>query len=136
MKMTAKQEKFVQELVRIGNQRKAYINAGYSTKGKSGDYIDCQASKLAKNTKVLQRYNELKKEIDDKIHENLVWDKNRAYTELLELLEDSKVDKQYNQRLGAIKELNNLADLYPRTDNAPTELKVTVDVAGVTEDDF
>ncbi|HHW9582331.1 hypothetical protein [Staphylococcus aureus] len=39
-------------LIEGKSQRKAYIDAGYSTKGKSGEYLDKEASTLFKNRKV------------------------------------------------------------------------------------
>ena len=57
--LTAKQEKFVQGLVSGLSQRQAYIEAGYSTEGKTDEYIDIRASELMKNSKVLVRYQEL-----------------------------------------------------------------------------
>ncbi|PNZ83872.1 hypothetical protein CD132_01520 [Staphylococcus microti] len=48
-------------LIEGKSQRKAYIDAGYSIKNKSDDYIDKSASLLLKNSKVLVRYEELKK---------------------------------------------------------------------------
>ena len=48
IKLTPKQEKFVLGLIEGKSQRKAYIDAGYSTKGKSGEYLDKEASTLLK----------------------------------------------------------------------------------------
>ena len=65
-KLTAKQEKFVQGLIEGKSQRQAYIDAGYSTKGKTPEYIDTEACKLFKNPKVSQRYNLLMEEHKEK----------------------------------------------------------------------
>ena len=58
-KLTDKQERFVQELIKGESQRKAY-NIAYPKSLKWVESaVDCEASKLFANTKVLQRYNAL-----------------------------------------------------------------------------
>lgn len=47
--MTEKQKRFVEEYMRTGNSRQAYINAGYSG---SGNSIDVNASRLLNSDKV------------------------------------------------------------------------------------
>ena len=120
IKLTNKQELYVQGLVSGLSQRKAYINAGYSTQGKSDDYIDQQASKLFANTKVLARYNELMEEHRDKA----LWTREDAINTLKWLVDQSvlsieSVDEGYVRKstadaiIGSIQELNKLEDLYP-----------------------
>lgn len=58
MKLTAKQEKFVQELIKGKSQREAY-KAAYNAKKMSDNAIDVEASKLLKNPKVALRFKEL-----------------------------------------------------------------------------
>jgi len=77
MKLTAKQEKFVLGLIEGKSQRKAYIDAGYSTKGKTDNYIDREASILFKNQKVIQRYEELR----DEVAEQSKWTRLKAFEE-------------------------------------------------------
>lgn len=77
IKLTPKQEKFVLGLIEGKSQRKAYIDAGYSTKGKSESYIDMQASTVAKNNKVLIRYEELRQEVA----EQSKWTRQKAFEE-------------------------------------------------------
>ncbi|TLL89762.1 terminase, partial [Staphylococcus aureus] len=64
-------------LIEGKSQRKAYIDAGYSTKGKSESYIDMQASTVAKNNKVLIRYEELRQEVA----EQSKWTRQKAFEE-------------------------------------------------------
>lgn len=119
IKLTNKQELYVQGLVSGLSQRKAYINAGYSTQGKSDDYIDQQASKLFANTKVLARYNELMEEHRDKA----LWTREEAVNTLKWLVDQSVlsiegVDEGYVRKstadaiIGSIQELNKLENLY------------------------
>lgn len=119
IKLTNKQELYVQGLVSGLSQRKAYINAGYSTQGKSDDYIDQQASKLFANTKVLARYNEIMEEHRGKA----LWTREEAVNTLKWLVDQSVlsiegVDEGYVRKstadaiIGSIQELNKLENLY------------------------
>lgn len=56
--MTAKQEKFIQNIVTGMSQREAYKDA-YDTKRMSDNAIDREASLLMKNPKIAQRHKEL-----------------------------------------------------------------------------
>ena len=64
--LTAKQEKFVQELVKGKNQRQAYRIAYPSSIKWKDNSVDNKASLLLKNAKVLQRYNELQKKVESR----------------------------------------------------------------------
>lgn len=119
-RLTAKQEKFVQGLVSGLSQRQAYIAAYPSAKKWKENNVDSNASQLFKNTKVLQRYNELMDEHKDKA----LWTREEAVNELKWLFNQAKEsinlhDEGYvrqgtaNAILGAIQELNKLELLYP-----------------------
>ncbi len=56
--LTQKQETFTQNLFKGLSQREAYIQAGYSS-GSSVTTIDRNAHELAKNSKIITRYDEL-----------------------------------------------------------------------------
>ena len=118
-KLTSKQELFVQGLVSGLSQRKAYINAGYSTKNKTDGYIDKEASLLFKNRKVFERYNEIMEEHKDKA----LWTREDAIETLKWLLDQSvssvkDFDAGYVRKstadaiISSIQELNKLEDLY------------------------
>lgn len=77
IKLTPKQEKFVLGLIEGKSQRKAYIDAGYSTKGKSDNYIDRRAFELSKNSAILDRYEELRQEAA----EQSKWTRQKAFEE-------------------------------------------------------
>lgn len=64
-------------LIEGKSQRKAYIDAGYSTKNKGEAYIDMQASRIAKNDKVMSRYEELRQEVA----EQSKWTRQKAFEE-------------------------------------------------------
>ena len=61
MNLTAQQETFCLEYARTGNQRQAYITAGY--KCNTDGSADAGASRLLKNVKVQERLAELTEEI-------------------------------------------------------------------------
>ena len=118
--LTAKQQKFVDGLVAGLSQRQAFIQAGYSTKGKSDNYIDVEANRLRNNPKVSLRYNELMEEHKVKA----LWTREEAVNALKWLVNQAVVsikdqDEGYVRQgtssalLGAIQELNKLEDLYP-----------------------
>lgn len=120
MALTPKQEKYVQGLVAGLSQRQAYIGAGYSSKNKTDNYLDVEASKLFKNPKVHQRYNELM----DKHKEKALWTREQAVNDLIWLKEQAKKsikeqDDGYIRQgtstayVNAIKELNTLEGVYP-----------------------
>lgn len=64
-------------LIEGKSQRKAYIDAGYSTKGKSDNYIDSRAFELSKNSAVLDRYEKLRQEVA----EQSKWTRQKAFEE-------------------------------------------------------
>lgn len=64
--LTARQEKFVQSLIKGMSQREAYRMAYPKSKTWKDESVDCEASKLFANTKVSQRYKELQEKAEDK----------------------------------------------------------------------
>ncbi len=109
----------MQGLVSGLSQRKAYIQAGYSTKNKTDGYIDKEASLLFKNRKVFERYTELMDEHRDKA----LWTREEAVSTLKWLVDQSVlsiegVDEGYVRKstadaiIGSIQELNKLEKLY------------------------
>lgn len=86
MALTGKQEKFVNELVKGKSQRQAYINAGYSSKEKSDNYLDSKASQLFKKDKVRERYNTLTSELRNEA----LWTREQAINEYLSMKDKAK----------------------------------------------
>lgn len=64
--LTAKQEKFVQNIIKGMSQREAYRIAYPKSKTWKDESVDCEACKLFANTKVSQRYKELQERAEDK----------------------------------------------------------------------
>ena len=63
--LTPKQEIFVASLVKGNSQRQAYIEAYPNAAKWKENAVDSQASKILKNPKVIQRYEELMKKAED-----------------------------------------------------------------------
>lgn len=61
MALSVKQEKFCLEYAKSGNQRQAYLKAGYKCKNEAS--ADASASQLLRNPKVKERLAELAEEI-------------------------------------------------------------------------
>lgn len=60
--LTEKQKRFVEEYMRTGNSRQAYLNAGYSGSEKS---VDVNASRLLNSDKVQAYMEEISNQIKD-----------------------------------------------------------------------
>lgn len=117
MKLTPKQEKFVQGIISGLSQREAFKQA-YDCSNMKDKTIDERASKLFKEYKVSTRYNELMEEHKNKA----LWTREEAVNDLKWLKEEAKANiqdtglKQANSNafINAVKELNALEDLYPK----------------------
>jgi len=116
-KLTAKEEKFVQGVVSGLSQRKAYREAYPNSVKWKDTTVDSKASTLLKRDKVLERYNDLIEEYK----EQSMWTREKAEEKLLWLLNKAEEDlsedgfRQANSTafLNAIKELNEIAVVYP-----------------------
>ncbi len=77
--LTPKQEKFIQELLRNGGNRRQAYKAAYNTEGMKDSSIDSLASRLlSKNVKVRSRYEELSKDSTEKAKEQVRKDEEEA----------------------------------------------------------
>ena len=63
--LTPKQEKFCQEMAKLGNQYQAYCNS-FNAKGMKRATIDRKANELMKNGKITARLKELAEETKSK----------------------------------------------------------------------
>ncbi|MGL5717239.1 MAG: hypothetical protein ACRCX2_29780 [Paraclostridium sp.] len=105
----SKHEKFVRELVGGKSQRQAYKEAYNCTNWKV-ESIDRKACGLFGEAKLKARYDNLIAECNKKT----LWTRERAINELVEMLRDSKEDKNYQARYNSIRELNTIVGLYPK----------------------
>ncbi|MGL5190864.1 MAG: terminase small subunit [Cetobacterium sp.] len=107
--LTTKQETFVRELVSGKSQRQAY-KVAYGCETWKDASIDRKACEMFANVKIKARYDELIAECNKKT----LWTRERAINELVEMLRDSKDDKNYQARYNSIRELNTIVGLYPK----------------------
>lgn len=94
-KLTLKQEKFVQNLIKGMSQREAYKNS-YDAKNMKDETIDTRACELFKNSKIKARYEELLKRLEDKAimsaEERMKW--------LSKVIKaDIKVEREYDNEI-------------------------------------
>lgn len=94
-KLTLKQEKFVQNLIKGMSQREAYKNS-YDAKNMKDETIDTRACELFKNSKIKARYEELLKRLEDKAimsaEERMKW--------LSKVIKaDIKVEREYDNEV-------------------------------------
>lgn len=87
-KLTPKQEKFCQEMAKLGNQYKAYCNA-YDASNMSRKVIDNEASKLMKNNEIAMRL----KELSDEIKSDNIADAEEIQTILTKLLRGEETEE-------------------------------------------
>jgi len=86
-KLTQKQEKFVQGLIKGKSQRTAYKLA-YNAKNMSDNSIDVNASKLLKNAKVALRHNELKSKVIKRTEEKAIITAEEIIREIVNIAKD------------------------------------------------
>lgn len=122
MKLTAKQELFVQGIISGLSQREAYKRS-YDAVNMQDATIDSKASLLLKTDKIRARHDELLNEYKEKA----LWTREQAVNELLWLKDQSRTSieesgvRQANSNalLSTIKELNTIVDLYPKKNAEP-----------------
>lgn len=88
MKLTDKQERFVQELIKGKSQREAYrIAYPSSRKWKDGN-VDSKASALFKNGKVRARFNEIKGKVIKRVEKKAIITAEEIIKEIASIAKD------------------------------------------------
>ena len=131
MALTAKQEKFVLNVVAGMSQRSAYRDA-YPNSKMRDNVVDNKASLLLKNEKVMVRYNELMAEAK----KDAIWTREKAIEKLLFLVqaaEDSIQQDGVRQAnssafLNAVKELNAVENVYEQAKLQTEYLKAKLEL--------
>lgn len=90
-KLTFKQEKYIQELVKGKSQREAY-KAAYNTNKMSDKTIDEKASRLLSQGKVRARYNELKQKLIKEMEGTCLIEAKDIIQELIDIAFDDISD--------------------------------------------
>jgi phage terminase small subunit len=121
-KLTAKQEKFITNIIKGMSQREAYKDA-YNAENMKDESIDCNACKLFNDAKIKQRYEELVKELE----------KEAVMTAIEKrlLLKEMALDKEnsINDRLKALDIDNKMAGEYVTKVEADVnaDINITID---------
>ena len=137
VKLTPKQEKFIQNIVSGMSQRQAYKDA-YNAENMTDESIDVQASILFNNDKVAIRYKELIEQLEDKAimtaKERMKWltDVVKDIQKEKVLIEDIEVSKtaDLNTKMKAIDILNKMSGEYTTKiegDIGITSIRVDID---------
>ena len=107
--LTAKQERFVQNIVKGMTQREAYKDA-YDAENMKDETIDTEACLLFKDQKISKRYQELIKELEKAavmtalekrlLLKEMVFDKKNSMSDRLKALDiDNKMSGEYIDNL-------------------------------------
>ena len=107
--LTAKQEKFVQNLVKGMSQRQAYKDS-YNAENMEDKTIDNNAYRLFKQDEILARYNELMESVTDdtiltvkekrRMYREFAQDKTLSMTDRLKAMDqDSKLGGEYTTKI-------------------------------------
>lgn len=131
MALTAKQEKFVLNVVAGMSQRSAYRDA-YPNSRMNDNTVDNKASLLLKNEKVRARYDELMAEAK----KDAIWTREKSIEKLLFLVqaaEDSILENGVRQAnssafLNAVKELNAVENIYEQAKLQTEYLKAKLEL--------
>lgn len=115
---TEQQKRFIDEYIKLreSNQTLAAINAGYSSKSASS-----QSSQLLKNPKVLAYLKERKKELEQQLRQEFLYDALEARKVMYEIMNDYEAPD--NVRLSAAKDFLDRAGYKPIE---KTEIDATV----------
>lgn len=101
--LTAKQEKYVQNLVKGMSQREAYKNS-YNASNMKDETIDSNACRLFADSKILTRYNEL---IERTAKKTII-----SVQERMELLTKIAQEEDVADRMKAVDLLNKMDGVY------------------------
>lgn len=132
--LTPKREKFALALHKGLSQREAYREAYPTSKKWKDSSVDSEANKLAKNTEVILRLEELKEKEEKEIQKEKIWTFKESATALKWMIGKSKQDiegsgfRTANSKafIDAIKELNAMYGM-----NAETTSKINIDKARI-----
>ena len=137
--LTAKQEKFVRNLIEGMSQREAYKNS-YNAENMSDKVIDNEASKLFNNHEIAMRYRELQDSLDK--HTIMTAQERLEYLtaivkgtqgEIISEVVDGEV-KEYmvpasiKNKLGAIDLMNKMQGEYVQKIEADVNSEVTINI--------
>ena len=142
--LTPKQERFCQNLeVKRMSQRDAYIDAYPSAEKWNDNAVDVEACKLANDTKILLRREEIRNEEAEKIAKEAKWTRDQARKELQWLMDKAKEEITIRQEMSgpnvsalinAVKELNNIYAVAEKTEGGGVLEDILHAVRGINND--
>lgn len=144
-RLTKQQEGFIRDVLKGMTKTDAYKN-NYKADNMKKETIHKRAYELFKVKKVKERYEELKKEIDEEriFIKNISYEKNDAIEDLIFLKDKAKESinenglKQANSQafLNAVKELCTIQNIYPSKnsdDTSKAEDQIAKDLISIME---
>ena len=153
--LTPLQQAFLNGLIEGKTRYQAYIDAGYSTKGKSRKYIDTKAWELYAKTsdgEIKRRFEEHQKAQQEELEKKQLWTKEDSIRTLTWLIgkSTSEIDKKgvraANQQavVSSIKELNAIlginfdsqlkADMLRKDDSIESDAVIVIKGSDELED--
>lgn len=126
MKLNARQEKFVRNLVNGMSQKDAYLNAGYTNDGEMKTVSE-KASRLFKRPEVRNRYNDLLNEILVGIKKKNLWTVEMAIEDLKEAREWAKSEENVKGLVMVVEKLNKISGLYIEDKVKMIDAKIKID---------
>lgn len=129
--LTAKQEKFVRNLIKGMSQREAYKNS-YDAENMSDKVIDNEASKLFNSREISIRYKELQDSLDK--HTIMTAQERLEYlTGIIQglQLDNNEVPADLNTRIRAIDIMNKMQGEYVQKIEADvnSEVNITIELS-------
>ena len=129
--LTAKQEKFVRNLVQGMSQREAYKNS-YDAENMSDKVIDNEASKLFNSHEISMRY----KELQDRLDKHTIMTAQERLEYLTEIIQGLQLDNNdapadLNIKLKAIDIMNKMQGEYVQKIEADvnSEVNITIELS-------
>ena len=119
-KFTQLQENFCQGIVDGLNQTDAYKAAGYSFKNKQPDTVYQAASRLAAESKVVARIQELR----DKVTAGKAWTFEQGMNQIETNIDLARRDKQHGAARASTRDAIELSGLLDRP-QGPPDVKIT-----------
>lgn len=126
--LTAKQEKFVRNLIKGMSQREAYKNS-YDAENMSDKVIDNEASLLFNSREISMRYQELQERLD-KATIMTAQERLEYLTEIIQgiQLDNNEAPADLNTRLRAIDLMNKMQGEYVQKIEADVNSEVNINI--------
>lgn len=142
--LTPKQERFCQNLeVKRMSQRDAYIDAYPNAQKWNDNSVDVEACKLANDTKILLRREELRQEQGKQIAQEAKWTRQDAFKTLNKLIAKAEAEIERSDGMSgpnvsaiinAVKELNTIYAVAEKSEGGGVLDDILQAVRGINND--